>query len=110
MLDLNVFLLSVRQVGRAESGQQGTLRAHFARRTLLARTLAVDSQQTPAASLTRSPLGPKHVFMKRKYTLSLSSRQIDGDSFITQNNLLVIANKRVPYLCKNTNSTSDHRK
>ena len=69
--------VSVRQVGRAESGQQGTLRAQFARRTLLARTLAVDSQQTPAASLTRSPLGPKHVFMKRKYTLS--SRQIDGD-------------------------------
>jgi hypothetical protein len=91
----------------ADIGALGTLRAQFARRTLLARTLAVDSQQTPAASLTRSPLGPKHVFMKRKYTLSLSSRQIDGDSFITQNNLLVIANKRVPYLCKNT--TSDQR-
>ena len=66
----------------ADIGALGTLRAHFARRTLLARTLAVDSQQTPAASLTRSPLGPKHVFMKRKYTLSLSSRQIDGDSFM----------------------------
>ena len=68
----------------ADIGALGTLRAQFARRTLLARTLAVGSQQTPAASLTRSPLGPKHVFTKRKYILSMSSRQIDGDSFMSR--------------------------
>ena len=48
----------------ADTGALGTLRALFARRTLLARTLAVGSQQTAAASLTRSPIGPKHVFVK----------------------------------------------